>query len=150
MTGERWQIVEQESVLRPRPVFWSRGSTFFREERRPLMLPSDIRQLPSDEEIIFVAGAKPVRAKKLRFDDEPVFRDRPRQASWVAGRLTTTHDWLGVRPLGRLVKDKKGSVKVAPALAQPTTTNQGDLFPDLKISEQALAGLRGQPRGSGI
>ncbi|MFZ2028830.1 MAG: type IV secretory system conjugative DNA transfer family protein [Vitreimonas sp.] len=155
MTGERWEMIEQESVSRPRALLNRRGATSFREERRPLMLPSDVRQLPIGEEIIFVAGVKPIRAQKLRFDDEPVFQSRLKPASWGAQRLTTVHDWQGVRPLGRLVKDKKGSVKVVSALSSTAPVAQGDLFPDLKISEQALAGFRagahgGQSRGSGI
>jgi type IV secretion system protein VirD4 len=155
MTGERWEMVEQESVAKPQALITRRGSKSFREERRPLMLAADVRQLPADEEIIFVAGAKPIRAKKVRFDEEAVFKGRLRPASWPSSRLSTGHDWIGVRPVGRLVKDKKGSVKVASALAPQEGSKQGDLFPDLKISEQALAGLRsgprvGQPRGSGI
>src|SRR5262249_4676853 len=36
MTGENWQIAEQESVSKPRPLLFKRGATSFREERRPL------------------------------------------------------------------------------------------------------------------
>lgn len=149
MTGERWEVVEHASVSKPRNFIAHRGSTSYREERRPLMLPAEVRQLPHDEEIIFVSGQKPIRAKKLKFDEEAIFAARLRPASWRTKQLSTGHDWLGVRPLGRLVKGKKGSVKVAPALAGSVGAGQGDLFPDLKISEAALAGLRAS-RGSGI
>jgi type IV secretion system protein VirD4 len=148
MAGERWETVEQENVSRPRGLLFRRGSTTFREERRPLMLAGEVRQLPSDEELIFVAGAKPIRAKKLKFDAEPVFRDRLQPARWTAARLSTIHDWMGVRALGQLVKGEKGALKVAPALA-PDATSQGDLFPELKISERASAGLRRAPPRSG-
>ncbi|MFT3727847.1 MAG: type IV secretory system conjugative DNA transfer family protein [Terricaulis sp.] len=152
MTGERWEMVEQESVSRPRTLLTRRGATSFREERRPLMLPSDIRELPLDQQIIFATGAKPLRAQKLRFDEEPVFAGRVRAATWSTRQLTVTHDWAGVRALGRLVKDKKGGVKVAAALAARESAGQRDLFPDLKISEQALAGLRAKSssQSSGI
>lgn len=150
MTGERWEVVEQENVARPRALLMPRGSTTFREERRPLMLPGDVRQLPADEQIIFVSGGKPIRAKKLKFDAEPIFRERLMPASAAPARLTTSHDWVGVRALGRLVKGNKGAVKVAPALRgenEPQDAHQGDLFPDLKISERATAGLRRRPLG---
>lgn len=141
MTGERWQIAEQESVSKPRSLLIKRGATTFREERRPLMLPCDVRQLPADEELIFAAGAKPIRAKKLRFDDESIFRDRLRASEWRAPHFATTHDWAGVRALGRLVSNDKGSVRVA-APASADALEQGNLFSDLRISERALAGFR--------
>lgn len=141
MAGERWEVIESQSVHRPRALFSARGAASFREERRPLMLPGDVRQLPGEEEIIFVAGAKPLRARKLQFDREPIFQNRLRLASAARPRLTTGHDWQGVRPLGQLVRGAKGSMKVAPALTG-AAQGQGDLFPELKLSEQALAGLR--------
>lgn len=154
MAGERWVVIESQSLNRPRTLLWTRGNTNFREERRPLMLPADVRQLPGDDQIIFVAGSKPIRAKKLKFDHEPVFRRRLLAASDTRPQLTTRHDWIGVAPLGQLVKSAKGSVKVAPALSA-ARAGQGDLFPELKISEQASAGLRNRARdpdthGTGI
>ena len=61
---------------RPRPILgWAHGSTTLREERRPLLSAArDVRALPRDEQLIFVSGAKPIRAKKLNFDQEQVFR----------------------------------------------------------------------------
>ncbi len=147
MTGERWELIEQESVSRPQALIGPRrGSVSVREERRPLMLAGDVRQLPNDEQLIFVAGARPIRAKKLQFDAEQVFRDRLRPAAWDEPKLSTGHDWFGVRVLGRLVKGERGAVKVAPVLAGETQP-QGDLFPDLKVSERASAGLRRDVRG---
>jgi type IV secretion system protein VirD4 len=154
MAGERWEVIENQNINRPRGLLWTRGSTTFREERRPLMLPGDVRQLPGDEQIIFVAGSKPIRAKKLKFDREPVFQRRLLTPSDARPRLTTEHDWTGVRPLGQLVKGAKGSLRAAPALGA-ARAGQGDLFPELKISEQASAGLRrsardADARGTGI
>ncbi len=156
MTGERWELIEQESVSRPQALIGPRrGSVTVREERRPLMLAGEVRQLPNDEQLIFVAGAKPIRAKKLQFDTQPIFRDRLRPAAWDEPRLSAGHDWFGVRALGRLVKGERGVVKVAPVLAGEGA-RQGDLFPDLKVSERASAGLRrdigggAKPRGTGV
>jgi type IV secretion system protein VirD4 len=149
MAGERWEVVEQENVSRPRSLLgWRRGSTTFRQERRPLLLPGDVRQLPNDEEIIFAAGAKPVRAKKLQFDREPQFQARLRPASNVSITLSRTHDWIGVRPLGQLVKAEKGPSKSGSVLtrkAPPEAAAQGDLFTGTSISERALAGFRRPP-----
>lgn len=138
MAGEVWEVRPQESEQRPRSLFGPhKGAVTYREERRPLMLPGDVRQLPRDEQLIFVAGSKPIRCKKLKFDREPIFAKRMLPASRTRVRLTTSHDWENVVPLGRLAKDKKGGVRVE------TPRAQADLFEaPLSISEQALAGLR--------
>jgi type IV secretion system protein VirD4 len=41
------------------------------EVARPLLTPGEIMQLPADEEIIMVAGAPPIRARKARYFDDP-------------------------------------------------------------------------------
>lgn len=146
MAGEVWEVRESESQTKPKPIFgYGRGSTTFREERRPLMLPGDVRGLPRDEQLVFVSGAKPIRAKKLRFDEEAVFKRRLRAWSGAKLTLTTTHDWIDVRPLGYLEAP-------APAKSKRKSSEQsgqGDLFAKRgpKISDLALAGFR-NPDGS--
>lgn len=146
MAGEVWELRESQTHKCPKPVFgWASGSTTLREERRPLMLPADVRALPRDEELIFVAGAKPIRAKKLKFDQEGVFRDRLRPASSNMARLTMTHDWSSVRALGTIPQAiKKPTAK--PAMSKPLI-DQPDLFARAavrgsKISEQASVAFR--------
>ena len=41
------------------------------EERRPLMLPQELKELPNDEEIIFLEGCRPIKCRK-----NWVFKDR--------------------------------------------------------------------------
>ncbi len=146
MAGEVWEMRESETHTRPRSILgWRKGSTTIREERRPLLLPADVRALPRDEELIFVSGAKPIRAKKLKFDQEPVFVERLRPASGSRPTLTTTHDWEKVRPLGIIPQVVK-SPKAKPAMAQPLAA-QPDLFAQAatrptKISDAAMAAFR--------
>jgi type IV secretion system protein VirD4 len=143
MAGEVWELRESETHTRPKPLFGGRkGSTTIREERRPLMLPGDVRALPRDEQLIFVAGSKPIRAKKLKFDQERVFLSRLRPFRWKPVQLTTSHDWENVRALGRLPTEKKRAVRSERPTPAPTRP-QGDLFDaSPSISERALAGLR--------
>jgi len=42
--------------------------------RRALLTPDEVRRLPSDQEILFQAGAPPVRARKLRYFADSEFR----------------------------------------------------------------------------
>ncbi len=41
--------------------------TSYTEERRALYLPQEIKELPQDDELIFLEGCKPIRARKNWF-----------------------------------------------------------------------------------
>jgi type IV secretion system protein VirD4 len=145
MAGEVWELRESVSHRRPRPLLgWAHATTTMREERRPLLTPAQVRALPPEEQIIFVSGAKPLRAKKLRFDEENVFRRRLRPAAKTHPTLTVAHDWQNVRAIGLVPKPP---LRSKPALAKEGLTPQPDLFDHEavkpgKISEMALAGFR--------
>lgn len=51
-------------------------STSHTEERRALLLPQEIKELPGDEELIFYEGCKPIRARKNWFFKDKMFKDR--------------------------------------------------------------------------
>lgn len=51
-------------------------STSHSEERRALLLPQEIKELPGDEELIFYEGCKPIRARKNWFFKDKMFRER--------------------------------------------------------------------------
>ncbi|HCK84681.1 MAG TPA: conjugal transfer protein TraG [Hyphomonadaceae bacterium] len=140
MAGEVWELRESETLRRPRPILglWGHGSTTMREERRALLLPGEVRALPRDEELIFIAGTKPIRAKKLKFDREPVFKARLKPPSRALPQLTIAHDWVDVRALGALapVAPKRAKAKPALASARPA---QRDLFPENKPRKGGLA-----------
>ncbi len=149
MAGEVWELRESQTHRRPRPLIGrSQGSTTIREERRPLLLPADVRALAGDEQLIFVSGAKPIRAKKLKFDQEPVFAARLRPSDKGNARLSSGHDWQEVGRLGVIAPQTKG--KPRSALAKPRA-EQLELFAHTgartKISDQAMAGFR-RPDGT--
>ncbi|PKP81945.1 MAG: conjugal transfer protein TraG [Alphaproteobacteria bacterium HGW-Alphaproteobacteria-18] len=152
MAGEARELRPQYSEQRPGPILGPRrGSVTWREESRPLLLPSDVRQLPPGEQLTFVAGTKPLRTRKIKYDREPVFAGRLRRPSGTPQRLTTAHDWEDVVSLGRLPASEKparpGS-PARPAPRKPAPSSQGDLFRQSgpSLSEQALAGFR-PPQG---
>ncbi|MEZ5996843.1 MAG: type IV secretory system conjugative DNA transfer family protein [Hyphomonadaceae bacterium] len=164
MAGEVWEVRPTQTEYRPRAILGPhKGSISYREERRPLMLPADVRGLPRDEQLIFASGMKPLRAKKLRFDAEPIFAQRLLPPAPRCEGLSHTHDWVDVKPLGKLPSERKPvsssqqprRARVAtPPKPQPVAA-QVDLFgetvavpppppppPGRKLSEIALAGFR--------
>jgi len=156
MAGEVWEVRPQESVQRPHAIVGPRkGAITYREERRPLLLPGDVRQLARDEQLVFVSGARPLKTKKLRLDQEVVLAKRMRRALSAAVALTTTHDWDNVAPLGMLppaikTGESKRPVRSSRPALDPAPLGQGDLFAQpaerkLTISERASAGLRPPP-----
>jgi type IV secretion system protein VirD4 len=151
MAGEVWEVRPQESVQRPHAILGPRkGSITYREERRPLLLPGDVRQLKRDEQLVFVSGAKPLKTKKLRFDQEAVLALRLRRASKDRVTLSTLHDWENVAPLGVLPAERKPAVRSSRPSADPAPRDQGDLFAHadgrpMTISERASVGLRPPP-----
>ncbi len=46
------------------------------ETARPLLTPGEIMQLPSDDEIVMISGSAPVRAKKIRYYEDPELAGR--------------------------------------------------------------------------
>jgi type IV secretion system protein VirD4 len=101
------------------------------ETARQLLTPGEVMQLPADEEIIMVAGAPPIRAKKLRYFEDRNFTVRVlapvnaaqagKSASGVGeetawdGKLAEAHDKLS---------------------ADPGDTDGRQLAPDLKTSSE--------------
>jgi len=150
MAGEVWEERPQATRHLPSPVLGPRkGSITYREERRPLLLPGDVRQLKRDEQLIFVNGSKPLRTRKLRFDTEAVFAARLLPASRINPSLTLQHDWTGQRAV---------SVAAPAPTRAPRPSSfkgrQGDLFsqaPELAapapgpVSQAAVAGLPASP-----
>jgi type IV secretion system protein VirD4 len=51
-------------------------SVNYTEEKRALFLPQEIKELPSDDELIFYEGCKPIRAKKNWFFKDKTFKQR--------------------------------------------------------------------------
>ena len=151
MAGEAREVRPQYSEQRPTPMLGARkGSITWRDECRPLLLAADVRQLAPGEQLTFVTGCKPLRTRKIRFDEEAVFTARLRPASAAPARLTASHDWEGVLAHGRIQPVLPAGRPVAsarPRAPEPSSAPQGDLFALARpsVSQQALAGLKAPP-----
>ena len=69
------------------------------ETARSLLTPGEIQELPKTDEIVMMAGAHPIRAKKAQY-----FRDKrlsarvlpPPKVRAASKEASTPHDWLGL------------------------------------------------------
>ncbi|WP_231733365.1 MULTISPECIES: type IV secretory system conjugative DNA transfer family protein [unclassified Phenylobacterium] len=81
-----------------------RSSVSRSEVERPLLEPGEIRGLADDEQLVFVAGHKPMRTRKVRYDAREPFRSRAAVPAPVDERIDTpgrmAHPWAGRRALG--------------------------------------------------
>jgi type IV secretion system protein VirD4 len=166
MAGEAWEMRPQRSEMRPSSILGpKKGTITWREERRALLMPGDVRQLKRDEQLIFVSGTKPLRTKKIRFDQEKFFVQFLKPASNTTVQLSTTHDWTDVMPVGftppppgprPTPSSSRGASKRPPTPDPAAETPQPDLFSQTQsgadsdppsdqrpsISQQASAGIQ--------
>ena len=75
------------------------------EVDRPLLEPGEVRALPDDQQLTFVAGRRPLRTVKLQYDQREPFRRRAREAppdqgAGVDAPPAVAHFWVGRRALG--------------------------------------------------
>ncbi|PLZ01766.1 type IV secretion system protein VirD4 [Burkholderia sp. WAC0059] len=66
------------SVSRSNAIFGGRGgsSESFSEQRRPLLLPQELKELGRDKEIILLENTKPILADRICYWRDPVFTSR--------------------------------------------------------------------------
>jgi type IV secretion system protein VirD4 len=82
-----------------------RRSVSHAEVERPLLEPGEVRALPDDVQLTFVAGFKPLRTRKVRYDTREPFRSRAKIPPPAAGARPDApkvppHPWAGRRALG--------------------------------------------------
>jgi type IV secretion system protein VirD4 len=69
------------------------------ETARPLLTPGEVMQLPPHEELVLVSGAPPVRARKVRYFDDPELKHRIGEAMPPACGPPPADDWSGLAPV---------------------------------------------------
>jgi type IV secretion system protein VirD4 len=74
--------VRARAISRPRFGQWGRrgggqgGQVTLSEQRRPLLLPQEVKELGSEEALIFYEGLRPIRCRKLRYYQDRRFTRR--------------------------------------------------------------------------
>src|SRR5467141_956381 len=120
------------------------------ETSRPLLTPGEVMQLSPNEAIVMVSGVHPVRARKVRYYEDPQFQRRVLKPSRAVPINSSARrdEWSGQAPippsvkllaaLARKVRDQNGGIRREPELPQheeivvraPLTENEFDAAPD--------------------
>ena len=117
------------------------------ETSRPLLTPGEVMQLSPNEAVVMVSGVHPVRARKVRYYEDPQFQHRiklPHAGS--ASLVAQPDDWSGSKPIAPLAdaqfkrrdRDPNGGIRREPDLPQleevmikaPLIENEFDPGPD--------------------
>jgi type IV secretion system protein VirD4 len=123
--------IAETRTTRSRPSAFApgHGSVSRSEIERPLLEPGEIRALPDDEQLVFAAGHRPLRCRKVRYDQRSPFRERAAIPAPDGAVLDTpgrpAHPWAGVRALGEdrtaslpLFKEVAGAIDEKKAAAK--------------------------------
>ncbi len=123
------------------------------EVERPLLEPGEVRALPDDIQLVFIAGQRPIRAAKLQYDKARPFRRRAGRVPPFSARADAPpprpHPWAGRRALGEdesaslpLFKEVAGAIdeRKASALA---AQRYADTRADLAAQEAVLDHFQG-------
>ena len=81
------------------------GSVSRSQIDRPLLEPGEVRSLPEPVQLVFAAGIRPLRTRKLQYDKQRPFRERagavaPNQAVLLDTPGAPPHPWSGRRGCG--------------------------------------------------
>ena len=152
LTGSVTEIRKSRSG--PAGLGGGRSSVSRAQVERPLLDPGEIRALPTDDQLVFVAGHRPLRTRKLRYDRRQPFRSRaglpaPDQAIRIDAPPRRPHPWAGRRALGRdvdaslpLFKEVAAAMDDKKAAARAADI-YGRVMRDMAAQDAALDHLRG-------
>ena len=105
---------------------------------RPLLTPGEIMQLPDDEEIIMLAGAHPVRAKKVRYYSDKRLNTRvlpPPEHNAAQATRSNHGDWPRTEPSCATIPTEKTATPAAQPPSAATIGDEGGLQLALALDE---------------
>ena len=122
------------------------------ETARALLTPGEIMQLPSDDEIILVSGAAPIRAQKVRYFRDAQLTARIRNPPSVEASAPVRHagsdDWSCLKPIAppreaaakKPADDGDGGIR-----REPEVPEHEDVAPELPFPREEFAALEDEP-----
>lgn len=110
MLGQKTEIHQQRNYAGSRLAPWlGHVMVADQETARPLLTPGEVMELPHEDELLFVAGYSPIRAKKIRYYSDPAFAERVLAPPVLHSRVS------------RNAPAKSNAVRPASAVAVPSS-----------------------------
>jgi type IV secretion system protein VirD4 len=115
-----YTTVKVKSQSRPRfDLFDTRGrrsrSETVSEQRRALLLPQEVKELGSEEAIIFYEGLRPIRCSKIRYYEDRRFRSRLKSPPEIAALAFVPAPLPAIRAKSERAADATSARSVAPS-----------------------------------
>ncbi|WP_424986394.1 conjugal transfer protein TraG [Microbulbifer sp. S227A] len=122
------------------------------ETARALLTPGEIMQLPSDDEIILVSGAAPIRAQKVRYFRDAQLTARIQKPPIVEASAPVSSagsdDWSCLQPIlpppeaatNKPADDADGGIR-----REPEIPEHEDVAPELPFPREEFAALEDEP-----
>jgi len=112
------------------------------ETSRPLLTPGEVMQLSPNEAIVMISGMRPVRARKVRYYEDPQFQSRILKPSRVMpmGRIARSDEWSEHAPISPSVElvanlKTKARDRNSGHRREPELPQQGDLVVTAPLTE---------------
>jgi type IV secretion system protein VirD4 len=108
------------------------------ETARPLLTPGEIMQLPPDDEIVMISGSAPVRAKKVRYYEDPELAGRILSPPHLSAASTAP---AATAPANKSEESWVGSIVAAPTSADTEDPDNAGIRrePELPEHEEIVA-----------
>ena len=75
--GTATELRALQNLSGKRSALWLSNVAVSKQETpRPLLTPGEVLQLPRDEALVLISGVPPIRARKLRYFEDPSFKTR--------------------------------------------------------------------------
>lgn len=122
------------------------------ETARALLTPGEIMQLPSNDEIILLSGAAPIRAQKVRYFRDAQLTARIQEPPIVEASAPVspveTDDWSSLQPVAppqeaatkKPADDGDGGIR-----REPEIPEHEDVAPELPFPREEFAALEDEP-----
>lgn len=99
------------------------------ETSRPLLTPGEVMQLSPNDAIVMISGVHPLRARKVRYYEDPQFQVRilKHARSALVSSVEQPDDWSGGKPISssiellaprRKLRDSDGGIRREPELSE--------------------------------
>ncbi|MGE3775522.1 MAG: type IV secretory system conjugative DNA transfer family protein [Gammaproteobacteria bacterium] len=129
-----YTTVRVKNLSRPRTMLFamkgtSRGNISVSEQRRPLLLPQEVKEISRDRELLLYEGSRPILAWKNRYFEDPFFK---RRLLPPPGRATPAH--AAARPVPAAVAPMPPTE--APIAERPAPSRRAATAEDIEHIEQ--------------